>query len=266
MEVLPPTSEMVSKEDVPIPGSTPFGILEMVDRIRNKERLTFLRYFDGEFHSMFNTAKRGRSNADGHNWMSETMGMDLRVAFEQAIANSGYAPVGGASTAGIRIELAPCWTEWLALRQYVLQLSWNKQTILHCGRTWVDAVKSGEVFSFLDAVVQSGLPVVMIGKSEISDLANALGSRLVIAPYPNAYKAIDVIVENMALPDMCIVLSSIGMASGPLLWRLPRRHILIDWGHVPDALCGIATRNYLRQGWAEKTHERFVEWSRGGVV
>ena len=259
MQVLPSTSKMIPKTEVPLPGSQPFGIVGLTHYVAQNTRLVFLRYFDGEFHSMFGTSKRGRANADGHQWMEETMGKELRIVFDEATTSAVATPA-------IRIEMAPCWTEWTAMREFVDGLGNHGRRAITCGRTWVDAIKSGDVFHFLTAVRWAHRRTIMVGREDTASVAEAIGAKHVSCPSPNAYSHLDDVVERVrAAADghPYLLLSSIGMASEPLLWRLwTGDQILIDWGHTPDAMMGLSPRNYLRKGGvAAGIRQQFLEWA-----
>jgi hypothetical protein len=153
------------------------------------------------------------------------------------------------------------------MRRFIQGLDDNQRACIVPHQLWVQAVRGGDLFAFMDALVDTLCPKVLVAKGDCEPVADAIGARLVAAPYPDAYAAINEITSAVQALNPGLVLSSIGMGTECLLWRLRHRvAVAIDFGHVPDALLGRAHRRYLkRPRRAMKTARRFKAWGARNV-
>lgn len=257
--LLPDESVMLPVEDIPVDGSLPnFNGDDLAAAIKRDCPYLFLRYSDGEFISMLgNNLSRRNRNADGSNYRRDTLGQDLRDSFEGA-----FAEIETGSP--IVVELTESWVEWSGMRDAVQAMTPTQRASVTVGPVLTRMITDGSVFTLLDALRQSKRPKLWVSKPEDAEVAESIGATLIKCPTPDAYLHLDALVEHIgtARQGPAIILSSIGMASEPLLWRLwDSQHTLMDLGHIPDALLGRKRRRYLRRGGqAKRINQKFNDW------
>jgi len=163
----------------------------------------------------------------------------------------------------IRIELNGAWSEWSGMRQLVASLSPELRTRIVVDSFWSDAVQTGDIYYLWDAVRESTLPKALVAEQQHFNIAEALGAEFIPAPKPNAWLSIDRLQMQIAAAVSAgpyVLLCGIGMSTECLIWRLwDGQSIMVDCGHVFDAMNGMHPRRYLR-GTGRTHYRRFQEW------
>lgn len=251
---LPDDPTMLENLATPIEGSMTFNTSHIAARIRQNKPLLYIRFSDGQFISMLGSGGKGNRNCDGHYWYHEGMKSEMRKAFHESIRAS-------ADTDSIVVEMPRCWSEWSAGREFVSSLESEYRNRMRWWTIWRHAMESGEVFELLDALRDTNRQIVMLGTEKNRSVGDAIGANYLTCPSP-AYDFLDQIEEacRTVMRDGCVLLSSIGLATPCLLWRLwTGSETLIDFAHTPDALRGVPIRQYLRPI-AGSIGKRFERW------
>lgn len=202
-----------------------------------------LRYGDGEWLSILGTSRR--SNCDRHRFYTSTMGAELGRVLEEV---RDLHP----DNDHIYVGLHKTWHQeriqrWAKEHGLLGKVHFTSNLVLEPGLLTLATLR------FVEAVRRSSLDRVLVGNEHLAPVAHGLRAQHVICPERNAYNTIAAIeCDCRARCDgkPVIFLVSMGMAAEALIWRLYRHRpdcVLIDTGHVFDAMAGRRTRKHLRR-------------------
>ena len=211
------------------------GLQFYVDKLRNGERFSFVRYGNGEWDCILDLYFRTRSG-------SQRFSPDLR----KALITSLKTPRAGAYYTALqsqsflqRIGILPQAEAWLVEQK--LRLGW------HDGEVFTKAARAGKLRPLIAAL--EGKRVVVVGPKWLMKLP--FSSVFVPVRAHDCWAQVDAIEAQLRDLHNVVISFSAGPATKVLIHRLQpvigKSCWLIDFGSLWDPYCGVRSRTYHKR-------------------
>lgn len=214
------------------------GLQFYVDRIKRGQPFSFVRYGDGEFSAILGD-NRQRTGSGSHSLTIPQMRADMRKSVLQRHKAANYI------MALRQTALKPQIKRWI--RQYAPDVAWHDCTVFY------KASRKGRLYPFIQAVRDSGLPIVVVGPPWMRRLNGKVFklADFVDIPARDCYWHKDKIIKRvLAFGKPAIITISAGPPGKIMVYELFRRigqhSFIFDLGSLWDVYCGKRSRQYMR--------------------
>ena len=210
----------------------------LAQHVEQHESFVLLRFGDGEWYSVIGFSGH---NCDGHDFLTETMGRELR----SVLANAAARPrIGERIYVGITRDLEDSSRAVLSRIAGAEQLHWVTDAVFRLG------MHNLQTLRFVRACRDFSGSKVLVGSRHLRPVARALKAHHIVIPLKNCYEGLAEVEQLCRAQRADLVLCSASMASECLLWRLFQVR--------PDAIyadCGSIFDLMLRQPIRHEYHE-----------
>ena len=215
------------------------GLQWYVDKIKDNDPFTFIRYGDGEWSAIINDG-RAMTGSRSHKLTIPAMQEQLRQSLLEKPVSDRYIIALRETALNAQIS------NWITNSKVK---GWHDCTVFY------KASRRGQLFPLLDAIRQSDFELVVIGPPNLSKLQAATGlpvKQFIPIPKRNCFgvitEKIKMVLEQKEKP--MIISISAGPPGKLIAWRL-FKHIgnnsfIIDFGSLWDVYSGSPSRKYQR--------------------
>jgi hypothetical protein len=215
-----------------------FELQHYVNRIKAGKPFSFVRYGDGEWSAILGD-RRQRTGSGSHSLTIPQMRRDLRRSIRECHQASNYI------MALRQTALKPAIRQWI--RVNAPTTAWHDCTVFY------KASRKGQLYPFIEAIRNCGLPVIVVGPPwlcKLNDRAFEI-ERFVAIPRKDCYyKRGAILKQVLEFGQPAFITISAGPAAKAWVWQLYRRigshSTILDLGSLWDVYCGKRSRQYHR--------------------
>jgi len=218
-----------------------FSVEDMVQRLKDGEHFSFLRYGDGEWTAAYQRVP-SRKNCDGHQFFEE-MGKEMEASLVNQLPDPA---VYGMQNMMLRKD--PTKSDlyaWLEERE--IDIDWVSSDVIHY------ANRDGELGDFVRCLTDRN--TILVGPQHLKPLKMFATTDFVEIAPRDCYLGIDSVERNlrsvMEIRDDPVVIFCASMMAEPLIYRLfpdfGQTSTMIDVGSVFDVYMGKPSRGYLKR-------------------
>ncbi len=199
----------------------------LAQHVERREAFLLLRFGDGEWCSVIGS---GGHNCDGHDFLPETMGRELRSVLDDA---AGQSRTGERIYVGTTRELEDSSRAVLSRIPGAEQIHWVTDAVFRRGMPNLQTLRFVRACRDFDGVK------VLVGNQFLRPVARALKAHHIVIPLKNCYGCLDEVERLCRAQRADLVLCCASMASECLLWRLFQDRpeaIYADCGSIFDVM------------------------------
>lgn len=211
------------------------GLAHYVNMINAKYPFSFVRYGDGEWSAILGD-RRQRTGSGSHSLTIPQMRQDLRRSIRQCHQVNNYI------VALRQTALKPAIKQWI--RANAPTIAWHDCTVFY------KASRKGQLYPFIEAIRNCGLPVIVVGPPWLNGLKKAFViEQFVNIPRRDCYhKRGSILKQVLEFGQPALITISAGPAAKAWVWQLYRRigdhSTILDLGSLWDVYCGKRSRQY----------------------
>lgn len=199
----------------------------LAQHVERRETFLLLRFGDGEWYSVIGASGH---NCDGHEFLAETMGRELRSVLD---GTTEYSRTGNSIYVGTTCELEDSSRAVLSHIAGAEQIHWVTDALFRQGMRNLQTLRFVRACRDFDGVK------LLVGNRFLRPVARAMKAHHIVIPLKNCYGSLDEIERLCRAQRADLVLCCASMASECLLWRLFQDRpeaIYADCGSIFDVM------------------------------